>query len=215
MNAVSLIKRIRQKRMLIRSGRFAVLPDTSIYEESFWMDLRHPKDGKKYLQIGEKSIIGGCFVFETETGFVSVGNRTLIAGSSTLISKSKILIGDDVIIAGGTVVYDHDSHSVHWELRRNDISQQYKDFMELRDPISRKNWDAVPSAPIQIKNGVWIGRDALILKGVTIGEYAVVGAGAVVTKDVEPWTVVAGNPAKIVKRLKKDGENLYDEGFHK
>ena len=52
-----------------------------------------------------------------------------------------------------------------------------------------------------IKDNVWIGQHSTILKGVTIGEGAVVGCCSVVTKDVEPYTVVAGNPAKQVKRL--------------
>ena len=56
-------------------------------------------------------------------------------------------------------------------------------------------------APIRIEDHVWVGQDAVILKGVTIGKGAVVGAFSVVTRDVEPWTVVAGNPARVVKRL--------------
>ena len=57
-------------------------------------------------------------------------------------------------------------------------------------------------APIKICDNAWIGMNAIILKGVEIGEGAIVGAGSVVTKNVEPWTMVAGNPARVVKRLK-------------
>ena len=56
------------------------------------------------------------------------------------------------------------------------------------------------SKPIIIQDDVWIGRRAIILKGVTIGEGAVVAAGSIVTKDVPPHTLVAGNPAKIIKK---------------
>ena len=56
-------------------------------------------------------------------------------------------------------------------------------------------------SPTKIKKGAWITPGCIILAGVTIGENAVVGAGSVVTKDVEPYTVVAGNPAKIIKKL--------------
>lgn len=55
--------------------------------------------------------------------------------------------------------------------------------------------------PIVIKKGAWIGGRSLILPGVTVGENAVVAGGAVVTKDVEPNTIVGGNPAKVIKRL--------------
>jgi maltose O-acetyltransferase len=55
-----------------------------------------------------------------------------------------------------------------------------------------------------INDKAWIGFNAILLKGVVIGEGAVVAAGSVVTKDVEPWTMVAGNPARVIKRLTID-----------
>ena len=61
--------------------------------------------------------------------------------------------------------------------------------------------EVVLHAPVTIKKGAWIGGRSLILPGVTIGENAVVAGGAVVTKDVEPNTIVGGNPAKVIKRL--------------
>ena len=56
------------------------------------------------------------------------------------------------------------------------------------------------TAPITIGDGVWIGARAIILPGVNIGEGAIIAAGSIVTKDVEPWTVVGGNPAKFIKK---------------
>lgn len=58
--------------------------------------------------------------------------------------------------------------------------------------------------PVHIKTGAWIGARAIILPSVTIGEYSIVAAGAVVTKDVPPHTLVAGVPAKVIKTLEKD-----------
>ena len=60
------------------------------------------------------------------------------------------------------------------------------------------------TAPVTIKKGAWITPGCIILPGVTIHENSVVGSGSVITKDVPPYTVVAGNPAKIIKELKKD-----------
>ena len=80
---------------------------------------------------------------------------------------------------------------------------------ELRDIrngdnfILHKDWSNVNSAPITICDDAWIGMNCIILKGVTIGEGAIVGAGSVVTKDVPAWTVVAGNPARVVKKISK------------
>lgn len=66
-------------------------------------------------------------------------------------------------------------------------------------------------APIVIGDNVWIGSNAVILQGVTIGQWAVVAAGAVVTKDVEPYTVVGGIPAKFIRRVEDDlGDKAVD-----
>jgi len=59
--------------------------------------------------------------------------------------------------------------------------------------------------PIRIGNDVWVGGGAIILPGVTVGDGSTVGAGSVVTRDVEPYTVVAGNPARMIRRLSKTG----------
>lgn len=98
-------------------------------------------------------------------------------------------------------IYDHDSHSLDYRFRKDDIERQREDFYANRNFIFSKDWSTVKSAPVKICNKVWIGFNAIILKGVTIGEGAIVAAGAVVTKDVPAWTVVAGNPATIVKKI--------------
>lgn len=64
--------------------------------------------------------------------------------------------------------------------------------------------------PIHIGNHVWIGSNSVIVAGVTIGDWAVVGAGSVVTKDVPPYTVVGGTPARIIRTLTEEERN---EGF--
>lgn len=68
-------------------------------------------------------------------------------------------------------------------------------------PSPLKEIYPIKTLPVHIKKGVWIGAGAIILPGITIGEYSVVAAGAVVTKDVPPYTLVAGVPAKAMKKL--------------
>lgn len=167
---------------------------------SFNLDLRDPDDTKTYLKIGDDSIIGGSFIFERGSGHVSIGERVHI-GASTFISVNGIEIGDDVTIAWGCTVYDHNSHSTDWRQRRSDTSREVSDLRMGSSSIANKDWSCVKSMPITIQDKAWIGFNCIILKGVTIGEGAVVGAGSVVTKDVESWTVVGGNPAKVLKRL--------------
>ncbi|AKE63582.1 2,3,4,5-tetrahydropyridine-2,6-dicarboxylate N-acetyltransferase [Microcystis aeruginosa NIES-2549] len=71
----------------------------------------------------------------------------------------------------------------------------------LNNLIKDAKYLDIKSAPVVIEDHVWIGFNVAILKRVTIGKGAIIGAGSVVTQDVEPFTVVAGNPAKIIKRL--------------
>lgn len=79
--------------------------------------------------------------------------------------------------------------------------QVIDDNIKYHNPLKNKDWSVVKTSPITIKDKVWIGRNVIVLKGVTIGEGAVIGAGAVVTHDVPAYTVVAGNPARIVKHI--------------
>ena len=120
-----------------------------------------------------------------------------------LISREAIHIGNDVMIAGGCFIYDHNSHSLDWEDRAKDISDQNYEYRNKLPFGSLKNWDIVKSGPITIEDKAWIGFDVTILKGVTIGEGAIIGAKSVIRENVPPYTVVAGNPGQIIKNLKK------------
>jgi galactoside O-acetyltransferase len=117
-----------------------------------------------------------------------------------VISRFSIAIGNDVTIAWGCMIYDHDSHSISYLDRIADQNQQLIDFPR-GNMVANKDWSNVATAPIRICDCAWLGFDAVVLKGVTIGEGAIVGARAVVTKDVPPWTIAAGNPARVVKEI--------------
>lgn len=159
-------------------------------------------ENRIYLTIGSDCIIGGHFIFESSQGYVKVGNHSYIGGG-TFISRSGIEIGNNVTIAWGGTFYDHDSHSLNYIERRKDIDDELNDIRNGHNFIANKDWSLVRSKPIKICDDAWIGMNVIILKGVTVGEGAIVGAGSVVTKDVPAWTVVAGNPAIVVKELKK------------
>jgi len=68
----------------------------------------------------------------------------------------------------------------------------------------QKDWSQVGMAPVRILNRSWIGARAIILKGVTVGEGGIVAAGSVVTNDVPAWTIVGGNPARVIRELTDD-----------
>ncbi|RTL49094.1 MAG: acyltransferase [Sphingobacteriales bacterium] len=152
---------------------------------------------KKFLIIGNDSIIAGNFTFENENGLIEIGNRTFIGGGN-FISNTGIQIGNDVMFSWGCTVIDNNAHSIISSERIADVAD-WKRGIDENKIGAYKNWNFVKGAPIKICDKAWIGFNSIILKGVTIGEGAVVGAGSVVTKDVPPYAVVAGNPAKILR----------------
>ena len=196
----TLYKKIKRRKMFKSINNYVDLNNDSHYGNSFFVDLRFPECGHTYLKTGKHCIIDGKFIFETSNGNIQIGDRVHI-GNSNFISINEIIIEDDVTIAWDCLFYDHNSHSTNWELRKNDTEQEYHDIKNGFNFITNKDWSVVRSAPIHICSKAWIGVGCKILKGVTIGEGAIVAAGSVVVKDVESWTMVGGNPAKIIKKL--------------
>lgn len=143
------------------------------------------------VSIGRDSIINARIDFDREGARIECGDRCYI-GASHLVCAERISLEDDVVISWGVTIVDHNSHAILWEDRKSDILDWAKNL---------KNWDNVKISPIRLKRRSWIGFNASILKGVTIGEGAIVAAGAVVTKDVPPYTIVAGNPAIVIRTL--------------
>ena len=106
---------------------------------------------------------------------------------------AEIQIGDHCIISNHVHIYDHNSHPTDPQARLRMLESGF--YGELWD------WKNSESKPIAIESNVWIGFNAVVLKGVRIGEGSIVAACAVVTRDVPPYSVVAGNPARVVKSL--------------
>lgn len=155
---------------------------------------------RKYMKIGKDCMLDCTTHFESPSGFVQIGDEVFI-GNSTLICRSSITFENNVTVAWGCFFYDHDSHSLDYRERRKDLRSQLDDFKTGRNFIASKDWSVVNSKPIHVCSDAWIGMNSTILKGVRIGRGAIVAAGSVVTKDVPDWSVVAGNPAKVVKQL--------------
>lgn len=137
--------------------------------------------------IGEKSYIGkGCIIKPPEN--VLIGKMTHIGDQSTLLtSQAKIIIGDYVLFGPQVTCIsgNHPSRIIGYHLA------------EILDEHKKKlggEWDQ----DIRIEDGAWIGSNATILNGVTIGEGTIVAAGAVVTKDTIPYGVYGGVPAKLI-----------------
>lgn len=153
--------------------------------------------------IGDHSMIGGEFIFESNNGEVSVGDSTFINGGTRIICRESIKIGSNVTIAWNCILYDHNSHSLSWAERENDLKQQIADFNANKNFIHGKNWETVKSRPIIIEDKAWLGFGVIILNGVHIGEGAIIGASSVVRTDAPEWSIVYGNPAAPQKMINK------------
>ena len=126
-------------------------------------------------------------------GTVDIGSHTLVNGAR-IIADDRVEIGSHGLISWNVVIMDTYRFSVDPDQRATEL---------LRAGAGQPavlSGDA-PARPVRIGDNVWIGFDVVILPGVTIGDGAVVGARSVVDSDVEPFTVVAGNPAQPLRRL--------------
>jgi galactoside O-acetyltransferase len=182
----------------VSKKKYASVPESSNIDGVF-LDVRNPQEGVKYLEVGEDSLITGKFVFETIEGRIKIGDRTFIGGG-LFIATERLEIGDDVMFSWGCTVMDNDAHSLKWSQRKNDVIQ-WKKGLEKHMLGKFKNWEGVSKGKITIKSKAWIGFNSTILKGVTVGEGAIVAAGSVVVRDVPDWTIVGGNPAKEIRTI--------------
>jgi acetyltransferase-like isoleucine patch superfamily enzyme len=145
--------------------------------------------GQGRIVLGDDVTFGGKpdFVFGNRGDRVPelvVGNRVYIGHMCCFAVSASVRLGNDCLLAGGVHISDYDGHPIDAARRRAG---------EPSPPEAVR--------PVTIGNDVWIGNHAMILKGVTVGDRAIIAAQAVVTHDVPPDTVVAGNPARVVKHL--------------
>jgi acetyltransferase-like isoleucine patch superfamily enzyme len=187
------------KRLKYYFGKFKNSTTLLLNRHSLCLNIHHSSSiGMMKLQskknciinIDEYSQVEGSISFDKENATVLIGKRAFV--NASLIAAQKIEIGDDVLISWGVTIVDHNSHSISFSDRAEDVRNWRS---------GKKDWTHVKIAPVKISNKVWIGFNSIILKGVTIGEGAVVGAGSVVTKDVPAWTIVGGNPAHIIREI--------------
>jgi glycosyltransferase involved in cell wall biosynthesis/acetyltransferase-like isoleucine patch superfamily enzyme len=164
-------------------------------------DVRVRPENRPYVLVGENCNIAGTFVFERGVGQITIGDGTSIGGGCMLICAQPegIHIGRNVMLSWDVVVSDNDSHATSRQLRETD-ARDWLTGEQRRNLGVYKNWYGVHTGKVTIGDGVWIGFGSTILKGVTIGEGAIVAAQSVVTKDVPAFSIVGGNPAQILKR---------------
>jgi acetyltransferase-like isoleucine patch superfamily enzyme len=140
------------------------------------------------------SCYAGCSFSLGPRGTCKVGDFTLLNGAM-IMAEERIEIGSYCLISWNVGIADSDFHPLEAAARRVD-AMALAPFLPDRPPRPE-----IKTKPVIIEDDVWIGMGAVILKGVRIGKGSVVAAGSVVTKSVPPNSIVAGNPAVIVKEL--------------
>lgn len=132
-------------------------------------------------------------------GVVAIGDDTVLTGAQICCGE-RIDIGRRVVMSWGVTIFDTDFHPVELAARRADtIAVAPGGNLDDRPPITTR--------PVKIGDDVQVGINAIILKGVTIGDGARIAAGSVVTRDVKAGAMVAGNPARVVTPNATDGEH--------
>lgn len=134
---------------------------------------------------GDFSVSSGRFC---DHPTLRIGDRTFLGHNVTITCNREVVIEGDVLIAGDCKIADYDGHAAAMEQRVRDAAPTAN---EIR--------------PVRICRGAWIGYGSSVMKGVTVGEGAIVGAHSIVTRDVPPHAVVAGAPARIVKQNEAEG----------
>ncbi len=145
--------------------------------------------GKGELHLGEEINLSGksSFFFMRVAGVepeIRIGDETFVGHACTFSAGKRIEVGNNCLIATMVRIHDNDGHPL--------------------DPERRRRHEGILAdecADVVIGDNVWVGAGSTILKGVTIGDNAVIGTGAIVTSDVPANTVVAGNPARVVRQL--------------
>lgn len=120
---------------------------------------------------------------------IIIGNNVGISGA-TVYARKKIEIGENTCIGGNTKILDNDFHPIEAETRNRLLNEQ-----------NGGNSDLIPEKPIRIGRNCFIGCNCIILKGTILGDGCVVGAGAVVCGRFDSGCIIAGNPAKVIRRI--------------
>lgn len=171
-----------------------VILDPEAYVETTFSFFQYRSQLKCGVEIrrGASTYLGTMFNVGPQ-GRVTLGEFALVHGAH-IICDSEITIGAYALISWNVVLMDTSRLSMDPAARRRELEAV---------PLRAKRFlsNQAPARPIHIEPNVWIGFDSCVLPGVTIGEGSVVGARTVVVEDVPPYTVVAGNPARVIRKL--------------
>jgi acetyltransferase-like isoleucine patch superfamily enzyme len=176
MHAVHALRLVRARGRVARRGA-----DVRLHGMSFLgrrVELTAPQ-GSGRLVVGPWCWIGDGVALRSHVGRVTVGTKVVIGGGTTLNSHLDVSIGDGALIAD-------DVHITDFDHRTDRLDVPIKD-------------QGIVASPVRIGADVWLGRGVTVLRGVDIGRGSVIGAHSVVTRDIPPYVVAVGSPARVVR----------------
>jgi acetyltransferase-like isoleucine patch superfamily enzyme len=185
-----------QARMRRRQlGHIARIDPTSIIGAS--ARISNVRGNPDDLAIGPNCAILGDLLVFPQGGRIEMGTKCFVGEGTRIWSAASIAIGSYVLISYGVSIHDNKSHSHRWQERRLEMDRVLPRLQLYDHPFD------LQAQPITIEDDVWIGYRASVLPGLRIGRGAIVGAGTIVTRDIEPHSVVAGNPMRLIRRLEQ------------
>ncbi len=148
--------------------------------------------GRERIVLGRNTVVRGELM-ALPGGAIALGDYCYLGENSRIWSSARVTIGDRVLIAHNVSIMDSLTHPI-------DPVARHEHFKRILFEGHPADVD-LGARPIEIHDDAWIACNAVVLRGVVVGEAAIVAAGAVVTKDVPPRTLVAGNPARVVREI--------------
>lgn len=180
-----------QRSRLKKSCSFE--PTTVFHETARVLNQRGLRDA---IVLGSYTHVRGELLIFGHGGEISLGDFCYVGEGARIWSAKRISIGNRVLIAHNVTILDNLTHPL-------DAEQRHQHFRQIITTGHPDKLD-LDERKVDIEDDAWIGCATVILRGVSIGKGAIVGAGSVVIDDVPAWTIVAGNPARVVKELRSE-----------
>ena len=182
----NIIKKLILKIKLNTLKKSAIIGDNFVFNRK----SRIISENKNDIKINKNVMMFGSLV-SSNSGKITIGEFSNIRTGCKLFCANQIDIANNVIFSDNVIVSDTNHHPIKPDERLKMISSGWSSELW--------SWKYAASSPVKIEDNVWLGQYSRILKGVTIGKNSIVASNSVVTKDVPPNSIVAGNPAVVVK----------------
>lgn len=175
-------KRKIGRKVTLNGTHYSIGPSASV--------ILSDQSAKEDIQLGDYVSVYGL-LYSQSHGKIIIGSHCRIGRDVAIRSGESVRIGDHTIISANVIITDNNTHP---------LSVRFREVWSMMPPSSELHlWKWSQRSPVTIKENVWVGEYARICKGVTIGKNAIIGANAVVTKDVPDNCLAVGNPARIVR----------------